>query len=112
MVERWSASLGACALAGSYYFYVLLWVVPRNGGPELDGVLRAVVDGTADAPYQYRFLVPCVLEWVSDRTALSLGQATVLVDGTAMAVGAIVGFALLKRAGLGLYALPAGLYCA
>ena len=35
-----------------------------------------------------------------------------IVDGAAMAVAGVVGFALLKRSGLGLLALPAGLYCA
>ena len=112
VLERWSAALGGCALGGVYFFYVVIFILPRDGTPDLDGVVRSVVNGGAQAPYQYRFLVPCIEVWLNDHAALSMGQAAMLVDMIAMAIAGAIGFAILKRVGLGLFALPAGLYCA
>jgi len=99
-------------LAGAVYHYTLFAVTGPTATGALQSLLHRTVDGRVDAPFQYRFLVPCVLVWLNDHAHLSLGTATILVDATAVTVGAAVGVTMLRRSGLGLFALPALLYCA
>jgi hypothetical protein len=99
-------------LAGAFYHYALLAVTGPSAKGLVESLLRGTVDGTVNAPFQYRFLVPCVLVWLSDHTSMSIGTATVLLDGAAIAIGASLGVAMLRRTGLGLYALPVLLYSA
>ena len=110
--ERWSAVLGACALAGAFYYYTQFAVTARDVSGELGRVVREVVDGHGDAPYQYRFLVPRVLVWITDHAHMTLAQATIVVDATAITIGIAVGLALLRRLGLGPFTFPVLLYCA
>ena len=65
--ERWSTVLGGCALAGAFYYYTQFAVTARDVSGELESVIRDVVDGRGDAPYQYRVLVPRVLVGALDR---------------------------------------------
>ena len=102
--------MGSCALAGMFYLYIQIDIFTREGTFALDGVVRQIVDGKADAPFQYRFLIPDVLVWIDDHTSYTIGQAVEVIDGIGLAVGAAIGFAILKRTGRGLYALPVGLY--
>ena len=110
-LERWSAVFGGCALAGAFYHYATLTILVPGSKGAFGGAIHAIVDGQADAPYQYRFLVPCVLVWLTDHAHLALDTAASLVDGVALATGAVIGVAMLRRSGLGLYAWPALLYC-
>jgi len=102
---------GALAIGGAFVFYVAVWVTPRQASGELDEWVRAVVDGRASAPYQYRVLVPAVLVWLADHASMSMAQATIVVDGVALAVGTAIGFYWLRRSDRGLFVLPAAVYC-
>jgi len=110
-LERWSAALGGAALAGTFFLYVNVWVTPRYYSGDLDLWVRSVVDGTATAPYQYRVLVPALLVWLTDHAGASMAQATIVVDGSALALGTALGFHMLRKSGLAVYALPAAVYC-
>lgn len=110
--ERWSTVVGGFTVAGSFYYYVLFAIVARSNRGQLQAAIHDVLDQRAAAPYQYRVLVPHVLGWLEDHTALSLEQATILVDGVTLWVGLALGLALFRRFSLRLFTFPALLYTA
>src|SRR4051812_38859628 len=112
VLERWSALFGACALAGAFYHYTVFVLVAPNTRGVVESVLRDTVNERVPAPFQYRFLVPCVLVWLSDHPPLTLPTASTALDMAMLAIGAALGVSMLRRTGLGLFALPALLYCA
>ena len=98
-VEWWSAGFGACALVGAFYHYTLIVTGFLTKGV-VQSVLLNTVNGHENAPYQYRFLVPCVLVWLHDHAGISLESATTAVDGAMLVIGAALGVSLLRRSGL------------
>ena len=110
--ERWSTVVGAFAVGGAFYHYVLFAIVIRERDGRLQAAIHDVVNQRAAAPYQYRVLVPAIVTWLEDHTPFSLGQVMVLLDGAMLVAAVALGLALLRRLDLRLLTLPVLLYCA
>jgi hypothetical protein len=108
---RLAARVGAGLVwLGLYGMYVRLWVQPQDARGNLERWARPVAEGTAAAPFQYRFAVPGAMTWAADHLAWPFGFTLQLVDAVALIVGAVAFDRLLQRLELGMWALPAALY--
>jgi hypothetical protein len=112
-LRRLAIALG-CATAsvwvGLYALYVRVWIQPNDARGNLEAWARPVADGTAGAPFQYRFLVPDLLIWWSDSWGWRVGFGLQVVDAVALGAGAFALHLLLHRLDLGAWTLPAALY--
>jgi hypothetical protein len=95
---------------GLYGMYVRLWVLPSDLRGDLERWARPVAEGTAAAPFQYRFAVPDLLVWCADHLGWRIGFTHQLVDAIALAIGVVLLDRLLRHLDLGLWLLPASLY--
>lgn len=100
----------ACTWIGLFSLYAKVWIEPRDATGELERWAGAVADGTAVAPYQYRFLVPDLLIWMHDHLGMSVGRAELLVDGILLAIAALGFDRLFEKLGRTTWVLPAATY--
>lgn len=109
-VARLLHSCSALAYLGVFTFYVRVWLSPREGLDALRPEAAAVVDGTADAPFQYRFLVPRLLMWAHRELGWQVGFAEVVLDLVMLAIAVTVTAMILRRLDLEVWVLPIALY--
>jgi hypothetical protein len=100
----------ASVWVGLYALYVRVWIQPNEVRGNLEAWARPVADGTAAAPFQYRFLVPDLLVWWSDSWGWPVGFGLQVVDALALALGAATLHVVLGRLDLRVWSLPAALY--
>lgn len=113
--ERWLARVGIATVAAvgllGWGFYDRMYILPSIVLRRLEPKLDAMVAGTFDAPYQYRVLVPRLLDGLRD-AGLTLEEALRLVDGLSLAVAMALGALLFRRHGYGLWLTPGALWLA
>lgn len=97
---------------GLFAMYVRIWIQPQDARGNLEAWARPVAEGTAAAPFQYRFAVPDLLVAAADHLGWRFGFTLQLVDAIALAVGAVLLDRILRRLDLQLWLLPASLYAA
>jgi hypothetical protein len=102
----------AAVLGGFLHHYYVLFLRPAEAAGRLEGYYSSIVDGVADAPYQYRILVPRLVMWLHDTTGLQVRLVAVLLDGAALFVGALAIVAVLVALRLGRHVIPVALYIA
>lgn len=103
-----AALLHTCAALvwlGMFALYVRVWLAPQESDGVLETSANAVVNGTADAPFQYRILVPNVLVWLHDHLGWPVGYAETIIDLAALAIGIAVTAALLRKLHLEIWVL-------
>lgn len=99
----------AAAWFGVFAIYVRVWLGPSEASGVLEQSARQVVEGRAQAPFQYRLLVPHVLMGLHDALGWPVGYAEAVVDVAALAVGVAVIAALLRRLDLEHLVVPVAL---
>ncbi|MEZ5139548.1 MAG: quinolinate synthase NadA [Acidimicrobiales bacterium] len=99
----------ALVWAGAFTFYLRVWLGPRESDGSIGRSVREVVGGTADAPFQYRILVPQLLDRLHDALGWPYGYGEMVVDLVALTVAVAVTAALLRRLGLEVWVLAVAL---
>jgi hypothetical protein len=103
-----AALLHTCAALvwlGMFALYVRVWLAPQESDGVLVNSATAVVNGTADAPFQYRILVPHVLLWLHDHLGWPIGYAETVLDLAMLGIGIAVTAAILRRLHLEVWVL-------
>lgn len=97
-LERVGTSMAVAVGLLMYGFYDRLYLGPVTASP--GGYLESWIDqvsrGEHFAPYQYRFLVPYLIDALRDG-GVAFGRAVRLVDLTAIMAGTALGIALFRR---------------
>lgn len=87
-LQRAQLVASAGVLGGFLYLYYLLFLELAEYRGTLAGLYENVVDGHADAPYQYRVLVPRFVVWLHHLSGVAYRLVAVVVDGAALYAGA------------------------
>jgi hypothetical protein len=96
---------------GLYSLYVKVWIEIQDVQGFLAPAAQRVADGSAEAPFQYRFLVPDVLVALRDHLGISIATGARIVDGACLAAGALLLERLLRHLELEDWLLAAALLC-
>lgn len=110
---RVGQALRLAALAvwgGLFSLYLKVWFNPRVADGSLVQGAQRVWNGTQEAPFQYRFVVPDLIVGLSRLFGTGIGPTAKAVDAVNLALGAVLLDRLLRRLGIGEWTLPAALY--
>lgn len=108
----WLGTVGAVAaglvsfLVLAFYDRLVLGPLTLDAGDPIPTFVRAVADGSAAAPYQYRPFVPWFLDWMWD-AGVGLHSGAYLVDLVAVGASVLGAVVLFRRAGEPALLLPA-----
>lgn len=87
-------------MGGLFSLYLKVWFNPRvTDGSLVQGAQR-VWNGTQEAPFQYRFVVPDLIVGLSRLFGTGIGPTAKAVDAVNLALGAVLLDRLLRRLGL------------
>ncbi len=109
-VARLLHTTAALVWFGTFAFYVRVWLAPQESDGALYEAARHVVDGTAQAPFQYRTLMPNLLMWLHDQLGWSIGFGEAVVDALMLATGIAVTHAVMRRLGLEIWVIVVAVY--
>ena len=90
-------SASALIWLGGFVFYLRVWLEPWDLRGHLAGNVDAVTGGVAAAPFQYRILVPYVMDWMHESLGWNYFAAEMIVDFIALAIGVTAIHLILRR---------------
>jgi hypothetical protein len=111
-LQRAQLLASAAVLGGFLYLYYLIFLEISEYRGTLAGLYENVVDGHADAPYQYRILVPRFVVWLHHLSGVAYRLVAVVVDGAALYGGAFAILGVLTALRRERLALGVALYIA
>ena len=98
------------AWSGLVVFYDRAWLQPNAVRGNLDQWLGDVVRGRSAAPYQYRVLAPHVIMWINGHSSLGIERASLVLDVSAMIVGALAAHWMFVSLGMRWAAVAGAFY--
>ena len=111
-LERAQLVASAAILGGLLHLHYVKFLRDAEYKGTLGPLYEDVVNGNADAPYQYRILVPRFVVWLHHLSGVTYRLVGLVVDGAALFGGAIAVLALAKAVRLSRAMLAIALYIA